>query len=152
MARGSMVAVSFCLFVSSVNAGHLKFHKVPCEIEPQQVATINAVMDVGYYIHILDQTPVYIGPDASIGNPYFSYSGCKETEIVSNFAARFELSVISTSPAGGYWQAKVHPEEVHGKVPVEMCVYVRELAVAKLDDPSKPAKVAEMRVRVYPAK
>jgi hypothetical protein len=89
-------------------------------------------------------------PDASQGDPFLCYSGCKTTDIVSNFHAKLEVSVVPTSPAGGRWEARVYPDVIDGSGSVEMCVYAKDLYIIRLGPPSEPLKVAELVIRVHP--
>ncbi len=124
-----MAAVCVSLIASRVLAGVFEFKTIPCEVSGQEVARVGVVMDVGYYIHIVDQDPLCVMPDASQGDPFLCYSGCKTTDIVANFRARLSVSVIPTSPAGGRWQAKVYPDVVDGVGTVQMCVHAKDLDV-----------------------
>jgi hypothetical protein len=135
---------------SHVFAGFVAFQPIPCEVPGQEIARVGVVMDVGYYIHIIDQDPLYIMPDASQGDPFLCYSGCKTTDVVSNFHAKLEVSVVPTSPAGGRWQARIYPDVVDGSGTVKMCVYAKELYIINLGDPSEPTSVAELVIRVHP--
>jgi len=80
-----------------------KFHKPwPGKIVKtynwQDVQTINVVMDVGYWIEIKYTGDIKIAQDATLGDPFFSYSGCiNNVQVKSNFAATIKGTVV-TSP------------------------------------------------------
>ena len=88
-----------------------KFHK-PWEshtvYEWKDVTTFNVVLDVGYWIQIELEGDIEVSQDASIGDPYYSYSGCLEgIEVKTNFAATIKSSAKADSAAGGDWKAKM---------------------------------------------
>lgn len=150
MVRFSMVAVFVSLIASRLFAGFFQFQTIPCEVSGQEVARLGVVMDVGYYVHIIDQDPLFIMPDASQGDPFLCYSGCKTTDIVANFHAKLSVSVVPTSPAGGRWQAKIYPDVVDRVGTVEMCVYAKDLYVINVGDPPAPKTVAQLIISVHP--
>jgi len=66
----------------------------------QDVQSINVVMDVGYWIEIQYTGDIKISQDASLGDPFFSYSGCLEgVQIKSNFNAQVKGKCATTTAA-----------------------------------------------------
>jgi len=63
------------------------------------------IMDVGYYIHILDQNDIKIVQDSSADDPYRTYSGCATREFLVNFPADVSATIdkAAGSAAGGEW-------------------------------------------------
>jgi len=135
-------------------AGQLKVHEPwPCSPIPQEVAKIDVVMDVGYYIYIVDQKEITVYQDTSSTDPYHTYTGCKKTDVKSNFTAELQLSAASASPAGGTWSAKATPSTVDNtKVwSVEICVTGTKVNIDKLTGGTKGVKVAEVTIKVIPS-
>jgi len=134
-------------------AGQLKVHEPwPCAPIPQEVAKIDVVMDVGYYINIVDQKPIKVVQKADSADPYHTYYGCKTTVVKANFNALLILSAVATSPAGGDWVATADPSIVGPTVTsTTICVTGTKVNIDKLVGGTKAQKVAEVTVKVLPA-
>jgi hypothetical protein len=53
---------------------------------------IAVTMDVGYYIHILDQNDIKVVQDSSADDPYRTFTGCTTTEVFVNFPADIKIT------------------------------------------------------------
>ena len=71
MLKKSLFAVAMLAIVMPAFAGQLKVHEPwPCAPIPQEVAKIDVIMDVGYYINIVDQKAIKVVQDTQSANPY----------------------------------------------------------------------------------
>jgi len=142
-----------------------KFHKPwPGKIVKtynwQDVQTINVVMDVGYWIEIKYTGDIKVAQDATLGDPFFSYSGCiNNVQVKSNFAATIKGSV-ATSPeavAAGVteaeWGVTINGassyDVVGGVASVNICVTGKKVAIDKLAQADN-YRIAILTISVIP--
>jgi len=153
MLKKSLFAVAMLAVVVPAFAGQLKVHEPwPCAPIPQEVCKIDVVMDVGYYINIVDQKAITVKQDSTNSDPYHTYVGCKKTDVKANFSAQLLLSAASASAAGGTWSATATPSVVTPPLTnVEICVKGTGVNIDKLTGGAKAVKVAEVTVKVLPA-
>lgn len=143
--------VMMCLFiVASASAGDLKVHTWPCMVMPvADVATVDVVLDVGYYVHILDQSPLIVTQDSQSINPYRTYSGCNKTSVVTNMPAELIASARATSLAIGVWTARVTPKFIQpGMTNIDICVTGRNVNIKRLTAGRENVRVAEVSIQV----
>ena len=56
MSRKRLVIVALLAFLPlAAHAGEIKIHQWPTQFIPQEVASINVVMDVGFWMEIINQ-------------------------------------------------------------------------------------------------
>jgi hypothetical protein len=153
MLKKSLIAIAVLAIAMPAIAGQLKVHEPwPCAPIPQEVAKIDVVMDVGYYINIVDQKAIKVVQDSTSSDPYHTYVGCKKTDVKSNFSAQLLLSAASASAAGGSWSATATPSIVTPPLTnVEICVKGTKVNIDQLTGGAKGVKVAEVTVKVLPA-
>jgi hypothetical protein len=142
-----------------------KFHKPwPGKIVKtwnwQAAQTINVVMDVGYWIEIKYTGDIKIAQDASLGDPFFSYSGCiNNVEVKSNFAATIK-GTVATSPEGvaaglttAEWGATIDDaasyDVIAGAAVVKICVTGKKVQIEKLGQQDN-FRVAILTIQVIP--
>ena len=120
-------------------------------IVPLDDDTFDAILEVGYYIRILNDGPIRVRQDVSADNPYQTYSGCLLTNVECNFNAYLVVSAEATSPAGGQWAASVSPDVCPaGTTKVEICVLGTGVQVQNLLGGQVGVKVAEVTIQVAP--
>jgi hypothetical protein len=168
MLKKSLIAIAVLAIALPAVAGDLKVHDPwPTTYVPQKITTIDVILDVGYYIHVKDQKPIEIYQDTSASDPYKTYSGCKKTDIVSNFEAKLSGKVTAKSQAGGTWWSKFAIQDGDptsslvipaGKTNVNICVGATKFNIENMVGDSaaglagsKNLKVAELAIMVVPA-
>jgi hypothetical protein len=153
MLKKSLIAIAVLAIAMPALAGQIKIHDPwPTTLVPQSICTIDVTLDVGYFIHIKDQDPIKVNQDGSDGDPYHDYTGCKTTDVTTNFAANLTISVGSTSAGGGSWSGSITPSAVPiGTTNVQICVSGKDVAIEKLYGGTKNVKVAEATINVVPA-
>jgi hypothetical protein len=157
MLKKSLIALAVLAITIPAVAGDVKVHSPwPTTYVPQEVTTIDVVLDVGYYIHVKDQKAIKVSQDTSSSSPYTTYTGCKTTAIISNFDASVSGKMKSTSTAGGSWSAKFDGGNTLNIMAdpmgqdVEICVTGTKVALEKLVGGAKNVKVAELTIWVLP--
>jgi hypothetical protein len=153
MLKKSLFAVAMLAVVMPAFAGSVKIHEPwPCSLLPQEVAKIDVVMDVGYYIQIVDQGPLEVFQDTTSNDPYHTYTGCKTTDVKTNFTAQLILSAAGVGGSAGNWVPTasdliISPPGEN----IEICVTGTDVQIDKLTGGAKDQKVAEITVKVLPA-
>ena len=155
MLKKSLIAIAVLAIALPAIAGDIKIHVPwPKVYVAQAITTIDVTLDVGFFIHIKDQKAIKVHQDTSASNPFQTYSGCKTTDVISNFDAKIFGKVASASAAGGTWKAKFDGnDEMHvhpGTTAVEICVSGTKVKIDKLQGGSKDVKVAELTIWVLP--
>jgi hypothetical protein len=153
MLKKSLIAIAVLAIAMPAFAGKMKIHDPwPTELKKVEVAKIDVIMDVGYWIEIVDQKPIKVGQDTTATNPYATYTGCKKTDVVTNFNVQLILEAAAASTAGGSWSATASQAVLPpGKTNIEICVTGTGVKIEKLIGGSKDVKVAEVTVKVLPA-
>jgi len=160
MLKKSLIAIAVLAMVMPVMAAttvDAKFHKPWTSrtvYSYQDVQTINVVMDVGYWIEIKYDGDIKVVQDASLGDPFFSYSGCKEgIAVKTNFAATLKAKVESKSAAGGNWSATIMGASTYdvpkGTSTINVCVAGKEVAIQNLEQADN-IRVALVTIQVVP--
>lgn len=151
MLKKSLIAIALLGIALPAMAGDAKFHEWPVTFVPQPVTTIDVILDVGYFIHVVDQSPIEVTQNTSAQDPFTTYVGCKTTDVTTNFPAELSGSVSPTSAAGGNWSASFAPSDISpGTTSVEICVSGSKVQIVNLVGGAKNVKVAELTVMVAP--
>ena len=122
----------------------------------QDVANIDVVLDLGYFINFFVDAIEVSQFDAPGQNSFFTYYGCAKGNMVSGFSAIVKAKVVPTSPAGGQWSATLNNvHELHiepGFNPVTICVLGTQVAAQLLihDKPQQDVSVAEVTLKFVP--
>jgi len=166
MLKKSLIAIAVLAIALPAMAGDLKVHDPwPTSYVKQKICSLDVIMDIGYYIHVKDQKPIEISQVTSADNPYETYSGCKTTDVISNFAAKLSTDFSNKSAAGGDWSGtfngsnnKVIPA---GTTSVEICVTGKKVKLENLIENvedevvglagKKNYKVCQLNIMVIPA-
>ena len=141
-------------------AGDTKVHKpwpTKTVYSWQDITTIDVVLDVGYYIDIVNQDDIEVSQTSINGqDPFFTYLGCSDSEVVSNFHAQMTGDVVATSAAGGDWSVTFNGLDVleilPGSTNVTICVLGQNVMIEQLVDlgGEDNVKVAELTIKVAP--
>ena len=159
MLKKSLIAIAVLAVVAPAFAGSVMVHDPWTYTKvytPVPVATIDVIMDVGYYINIVDITPIKISQNGSVGNgnPYINYKGCATTDVQTNFAATLSATVASKNTAVGdssHYSVTLNPTSIPvGTTPVQICVTGVNLDITALTGGAKDQKVAEVTISVLP--
>jgi len=100
MFRGRLAIVG-CVLLAAVaaQAGEIKVHNWPVQYRyvPQEVTTIGVVMDVGFWIEIINQDDVIKLEQVSIQK----YEGCLDLQVKCNFNLTFTCEIVPTGTIPG---------------------------------------------------
>ena len=102
MLKKSLIAMAVLAFAMPAFAGDMKFHDWPCEYVKQEVACIDVLIDIGFYVHILDQNPILLDQSrqwSDKGHLWFDYNGYHNTDVVANFPAILHVKAYKADGA-----------------------------------------------------
>ena len=144
-------AVVILVLSCCVGAGDIKIHGWSTPLSEAESHRLDVVIDIGYFIHIVDQKPIQVIQDTSTDDPYHNYIGCKNTDVISNFNAVLMAESHAVGIAGGTWSANINPSIISsGTTSVTICVKGNNVIIENLNGSEKGAKVAEVVVMVLP--
>jgi hypothetical protein len=122
---------------------------------------IKVVLDVGYYLHVLDQNAIKVSQDSSADDPYRTYTGCATRDFLTNFPADVKATIASSgSAAGGEWSvtlkapggsAAAQITIPQGTTPVDICVLGKKLNLEDLTGGDKNVHVADITIHFIKA-
>lgn len=114
------------------------------------IQDISLLIDIGYYFHVEDQTPMILERVHNASDPFRTYEACRTTAITCNFNLTLTAQVRATSAAEGRWTAEYSPHRLStGTTNVHICVRGENLMVERITG-GKKVQVAELRIGVIP--
>jgi len=101
MFRGRLVIVGLAVLVAAtaVPAGEVKLHNWPVQFRyvPLEVTSVDVVMDIGYWIEIINQNEVLKLQQISIDE----YEGSLDLQVRCNFNLTFVSEIVPNGTVGG---------------------------------------------------
>lgn len=160
MLKKSLIAIAIlAIALPAIAADTQKYHKpwdstTVVTYHWQDVSQISVCMDVGYWIQVDYDDCIEVEQDSSLGDPYYSYSGCAIGVVVkTNFDATIKATAASSSAAGGTWAATIEGAstyDIHpGSTTVDICVTGTEVDISKLTQADN-VEVAVVTISVIP--
>jgi len=145
--RSLLIGLLTILCASAAHAGEIKWHLWPCAPIPQEVTTIPVVMDIGYWIEVVNQNAIIKLKQVTIHN----YEGCTDLQIRTNSNIRLSCSIAPTGIIPGTYScyingADINPPGGHASV----CAKLTNANLAGRPGGTRDLKVAVVTVRVVP--
>jgi len=142
-----MIGLAVALLAAAAPAGEIKIHKWPCALVPQEVVTIPVVMDIGYWVHIINQDAKIKLSQVNINQ----YQGCADIQIQTNIDIELSCSIQPNGAVPGDWSCSVTPSmlEASGGT-VELCAEVKKPDLSKTPGGSTNVNVATVSLKVVP--
>ena len=149
--KSLFVVASVALLAVAAQAGEIKIHDWPMtepEPIPQEVCTINVIMDIGYWIECVNQDDELKLTQKDI----HEYEGCMNIEMKSNFAAVLSASIAATGAVpGDYSVTKLAPDNIPaGTTSVELCVKLANADLSIQAGGTDNVHVATVTISVVP--
>ena len=148
MLRPSLIAICVAALVTTAApAGELKFHAWPVAYVPVEVVDIPVVMDVGFWVDIVNQDDVIKLQQVSIHR----YEGCLDLEVHCNFDLTLNCSIVSTGAIVGKYACSLLDPDID--VPGGTATVCAQLVDADLDGQpggSRDVHVATVTITVVP--
>lgn len=142
-----LVGLLSILWVSAAPAGEIKFHFWPCVPAPQEVATIPVLMDIGYWIEILN-------PDAVIKlkqTAIHTYEGCVNLHVRTNTYLTMTCTIASAGVIPGTYTCSVGGANIDPPGDIAaICAKLTDANLARRPGGTTNLRVATVTVRVVP--
>jgi hypothetical protein len=110
MFRGRLVIVGLAVLVAmTAQAGEVKLHNWPVQFRyvPLEVTNVDVVMDIGYWIEIINQNKVLKLQQVSLRE----YEGSLDLQVRCNFNLTFVSEIVPNGTVGGtYSSSFVNPD------------------------------------------
>lgn len=145
--RSLVIGLLAVLWASAAPAGEVKFHIWPCAPVPQEIVTIPVVMDIGFWIQIVNQDAVIKLRQIAI----HTYEGCTDLHVRSNTDLRMSCSISATGAIGGTYSCSITNADIN--VPggtATVCAKLTDANLAGRPGGSKNVHVANVTIRVVP--
>jgi hypothetical protein len=93
MLKKSLIAIAVLAIAMPAMAGSLKIHTwtITTTVTPEHVCTIDVLIDVGYYLTVVNQNPVKLTQADGTNN----YSGHFLSNVLSNFNATLSAKITA---------------------------------------------------------
>jgi len=148
MSRRSLsIGLLAVLCATAAPAGEIKFHVWPCAPIPQEITSIPVIMDIGYWIQIVNQDAVIKLRQIAI----HTYEGCTDLQVRTNTDIRLSCSIAPTGTVPGTYSCSITGADIN--IPgghANVCARLTEANLARVPGGTKNLKVAVVTVRVVP--
>ncbi len=148
MSRRSLcVGLLAVLCASAAPAGEIKWHVWPCAPVPQEITTIPVLMDIGYWIEIVNQDAVIKLKQVAI----HTYEGCTDLHVRTNTDIRLSCSIKSTGAIPGTYSCWIDGADINAPGGhANVCARLTDANLAGKPGGTKNVKVALVTIRVVP--
>ncbi len=141
-------AAILCLLAVSGQAGEIKIHEWPTEFIPQELATFPVIMDVGFYVQVLDQDKLTIKlQQKSIRE----YEGCTDMVVRCNFDLTLSCAIAATGAVPGDYSCSIAPADM--SVPggtATICAKLKNASLLGVPGGTSNLHVATVTIKVVP--
>ena len=145
-ARLSIVAM-IVLLAPFARAGEIKIHQWPTQFVPIEVASFLVVMDVGFWMEIVNQNDIIKLYQVTIHR----YEGCIDLKVRTNFPLVLSCSIAPTGAVTGTYTASIQNASVMPPSGVsKLCVTLTNANLTGQPGGIKNVHVATVTVRVQP--
>jgi hypothetical protein len=164
MLKKSLIVIAMMAIALPAVAGDLKVHGFNSRTVYDMATVpnkIKVILDVGYYLHVLDQNAIKVSQDSSADDPYRTYTGCATRDFLTNFPADVKATIASSgSAAGGEWSvtlkapggsAAAQITIPQGTTPVDICVLGKKINLEALTGGDKNVHVADITIHFIKA-
>lgn len=150
MSRRSLLIVGLLAvsWAAAAPAGEIRTHYWPCQLTPQEITTIPVLMDIGYWIEIVNQDTFIKLQQTAIS----TYEGCTNLLVRCNAKLTMGCSIASTGTVPGTYScsisgsANVNPPSGTVKV----CAKLKNPNLASQPGGSVNVHVANVTITVVP--
>ena len=145
--RSLFVVAVLSILAATAGAGEIKVHDWPTRYIPQDVCTINVIMDVGYWIHVINQCDNLELQQKDI----HTYEGCIDLYIESNFQATLSTKITPTGAIQGWYKSWINPKNISpGLSTVALCARLENANLSSVLGGTEDVHVATITIRVVP--
>ena len=148
MLRARLFALaSVVLLATGLQAGEIKVHDWPVQFVPLEVTAYPVVMDVGFWMEIVNQNDVIKLQQITI----HKYQGCIDVKVRTNFSLLLSSTITPTGAVAGTYTATLTNAAINPPYGVaKLCVTLDEANLTGQRGGTKNVHVATVTVRVVP--
>jgi hypothetical protein len=148
MLRGKfLVIASIVLVATAAQAGEIKVHQWPTTFIPMEVASYPVIMDVGFWMEIVNQFEIIKLEQITI----HKYQGCVDVKVKTNFNLLLSSKITPTGAVPGTYTASLTNAAISPPYGVaDLCVTLEDANLTGQPGGSKNVHVATVVIRVVP--
>lgn len=148
MLRGKMCALAaVAVLAAGLQAGEIKVHAWPVQFVPLEVTAYPVVMDVGFWMEIVNQDDVIKLQQVTIHR----YQGCIDVKVRTNFSLLLSSTITPTGAVSGKYTATITNAAINPPYGVaRLCVTLDDANLTGQRGGTKNVHVATVTVRVVP--
>ncbi len=145
--RSVFAALLVALLATAAPAGEIRIYEWPTQFVPQEVAAIPVVMDVGYWMQIVNQN----GKIKLLQTGIRTYEGCLDLQVLCNFNLSLSASILATGAVSGTYSCSIVGADVDAPGGIaRLCARLTNANLGSQPGGSKNVNVAIVTVRVAP--
>lgn len=103
-----IVSLAAALLTATVSAGEVKTRIWPVDYVPQEIVDIPVVMDIGYWVQIVNQNDVIKLQQKSVRH----YEGCLDLQVRCNFNLALSCSITPTGAIDGKYSCSIQGADI----------------------------------------
>jgi hypothetical protein len=150
MLKRSLIAiVAVAVLATVAQAGYIKTHDWPTTYVPQELTTIPVLVDVGYFVKVLDQSKkikMYQQTSAPT-----NFSGSVVIQVRTNFDLTLIAAITPKSLHADGWGVTLNPENVNAGTTTDVTVTATATNLSIETIPANTeAEVATVKISVVP--
>jgi hypothetical protein len=146
MFRGRLVIVGLALLVAmTAQAGQVKLHNWPVQFRyvPQEVTTVDVVMDIGYWIQIINQNKVLKLQQVSLDE----YEGSLDIQV----RCKFVSEIVPNGTVGGTYSSSFTNADIDAPGgTATLHATLEDADISAVEGGTFDVKVAQIVVKVVP--
>ncbi len=142
-----LVLCATALLSTAATAGEVRYYPWPVTYVPQELVDIPVVMDVGFWVEIVNQGDIIKLQQVSL----HTYEGCLDLEVLCNFDLTMSCIVAPTGAIEGDYSCYIQDPDVD--IPggtATVCARLENANLAGQPGGSRNIHVATVTVRVVP--
>jgi hypothetical protein len=142
-----IIIVSIVLLATAVHAGEIKLHEWPKQFVPIEISTFPVVMDIGYWMAILNQNQTIKLQQIDI----HTYKGCIDLIVRTNFNLLLSAKILPTGVIPGTYSCIIeNPAITPPSGTATLCAMLQNANIIGKPGGAKNVHVASITVRVVP--
>jgi hypothetical protein len=142
-----LMGLAITLLTGPAPAGEIKLHVWPTGFIPQEVTTIPVVMDVGFWMEIVNQNTKIKLQQINI----HTYEGCADIQVRTNFNLTLSCSITPTGAIQGQYSASIDGADIDAPGgTATVCARLTNANLAGKPGGTKNVQVATVTIKVVP--
>jgi hypothetical protein len=139
--------LAIALLAATAPAGEIKIHTWPTQFIPQEVTSIPVVLDVGFWMEIVNQNTKIKLQQINV----HTYEGCVDLQVRTNFNLTMSCSITPTGTIQGQYSAFIDGADI--TVPggtATVCARLTNADLSGKPGGTKNVQVATVIIKVVP--